>query len=207
MTYRTVTATKENPHMDDFMILDREVRGERDIFFTQKGLICTDFANIAPTTGPNQEYFTEIRKEASTHPEVMRPQDEAVITVDIEPDALMDKLGDVQWDRLPKEVADACRALRAFKFRDLLDDVAKGKQDEAHAILESSEDKQTCLRTQRKCTDYSGRTFHCTAYEYAYWAKDKHMMRMLESHMDDETKRQLSMNNLKKNWLSKKHVA
>ena len=84
ITYRTVTATKENPHMDDFMILDTEARGERDIFFTQKGLICTDFSNIA-TTGLHQVYFAEIRKEASTHPEVMRPQDEPVITVDIKP--------------------------------------------------------------------------------------------------------------------------
>ena len=190
-TYSTVTATKENPHMDDFMILDTEARGERDIFFTQKGLICTDFANMAPTTGPNQGYFTEIREEASTHPEVMRPQDEPVITVDIEPEALMDKLGDVQWDRLPKEVADACRALPAFQLRQFPDHVAKGQQDEAEAILQASEDKQTLLTTRAKFTDYSGRTFNCTAYEYAYWAKDTHMRRMLESHMDDETKTQL----------------
>ena len=37
-------------------------------------------------------------------------------------------------------------------------------------------------------TDYSGRTFNCTAYEYAYWAKDKHMCRMLEQRMDPQTK-------------------
>jgi len=133
ITYRTITATKENPHMDDFMILDTEARGEHDIFFTQKGLICTDFANMAPTTGPNQAYFTEIREEAATHPDVMRPQDEPVITVDIEPEALMDKLGDIQWDKLPKEVADACRALPAFQLRQFPDDVAKGKQEEADA--------------------------------------------------------------------------
>jgi hypothetical protein len=37
--------------------------------------------------------------------------------------------------------------------------------------------------------DYSGRTFkNITAYEYAYWAKDWHMCRMLEAHMDEETK-------------------
>ena len=190
ITYRTVTATKENPHMDDFMLLDTEARSEKDVFFTQKGLICTDFSNIA-TTGPYFAYFTEIREEASTHPEVMRPQDEPVITVDIEPEALMDKLGDVQWDRLPKEVADACRALPAFQLRQFPDDVAKGKQDEAEAILQASDDKQTLLTTPAKFTDYSGRTFNCTAYEYAYWAKDTHMRRMLESHMDDETKRQL----------------
>ena len=37
-------------------------------------------------------------------------------------------------------------------------------------------------------TDYSGRTFKCTAYEYAYWAKDRHMCRMLEGSMDEKTK-------------------
>jgi hypothetical protein len=188
ITYRTVTATKENPHMDDFMILDTEARGKRDIFFTQKGLICTDFANIAPTTGPNHAYFDEIRQEASMHPDVMRPQDEAVITVDLEPEALMDKLADIQWDKLPKEVADACRALPAFQIRQFPDDVAKGKQDEAEALLNASDDKQSLLKTPAKFTDYSGRTFNCTAYEYAYWAKDTHMRRMLESHMDDATK-------------------
>jgi hypothetical protein len=33
-TYRTVTATKENPHMDDFMFLDTEAQEESDIFIT-----------------------------------------------------------------------------------------------------------------------------------------------------------------------------
>jgi len=187
-TYRTVTATKENPHMDDFMILDTEARGEHDIFFTQKGLICTDFANMAPTTGPNQAYFAEIREEAATHPDVMRPQDEAVMTVEIEPEALVDKLDTIEWDKLPKEVVDACRALPAFQLRQFPDDVAKGNQDEAEAILNASDNKQTLLTTPARFTDYSGRTFNCTAYEYAYWAKDTHMSRMLERHMDDATK-------------------
>ncbi|MDF1826766.1 MAG: hypothetical protein P1U39_00580 [Legionellaceae bacterium] len=188
-TYRTVTATDENEHMDDFMILDNEARGPNALFFTQKGLICTDFANIAPTTGPNQAYFAEIKQEAATHPNVMRPQDEAIVEVDIEPEALMDKLDDIQWDKLPVEVSDACRALPAFQMRELADDVAKGKQDEAEAILNASADnKQVLLTTSAKFTDYSGRTFNCTAYEYAYWAKDTHMRRMLESHMDDTTK-------------------
>ena len=187
-TYRTVTATKENPHMDDFMFLDTEAQGEHDIFITNKGLICTDASNIIPTTPQNQGYFAEVRHEARLHRAIVTPQDEPVITIDIDPEALMDKLSDVQWERLPKEVVDACRALPAFKVREFLDDAAKGKQDEAHAILESSEDKQALLRTPGKFTDYSGRTFHCTAYEYAYWAKDKHMMRMLERHMDDDTR-------------------
>lgn len=187
VTWRTVTATKENPHMDDFMLLDIDARGKKHPFITHQGLICTDFANIA-TTGPNQAYFAEIRKEAATHPDIIPPQSESVAIVDIELEALVHKLGDVQWERLPKEVADACRALPAFQVRQFLDDVSKGKQDEANAILRGSADIQTLLQTTGKFTDYSGRTFNCTAYEYAWWAKDTHMRRMLESHMDDETK-------------------
>jgi hypothetical protein len=187
-TYRTVTATKENPHMDDCMFLDTEAQGENDIFITNKGLICTDASNIIPTTPQNQAYFAEIRQEARMHRGIVTPQDEPMVTVDIAPEALIDKLSDVQWERLPKEVVEACRALPAFKVRELLDDVAKGKQDEANTMLESFEDKQTLLRTPGKFIDYSGRTFRCTAYEYAYWAKDTHMQRLLERHMDDETK-------------------
>lgn len=187
-TYRTVTATKENPHMDDFVFLDTEAQSEHDIFITHKGLICTDASNITPITPKNKDYLAEIRRESRMHRDIVTPQDEPLITIDVEPEALMDKLSDVQWERLPVDVVTACRALPAFKSRELLDDVAKGKQDEADAILEASEDKQTLLRTQGKFTDYSGRTFHCTAYEYAYWAKDKHMMDMLRSHMDAETK-------------------
>ena len=191
ITYRTITATKENEHMDDFMLLDREAHGENAPFVTHEGVIYTDFANIAPSTGPNQSYFAEIRHKAAHHPELITPQNEPVVTVDIEPDALMDKLSDAQWEKLPKEIVDACRALPAFKVRQLLDDVAKGKQNEANNILQASDDIQMLLRTPGKFTDYSGRTFHCTAYEYAWWAKDTHMRRMLESHMDDETKVEL----------------
>ena len=187
-TYRTVTATKENPHMDDFMFLDTEAQGEHDIFITHNGLICTDASNIIPTTPQNKAYLKIIRHESRLHRNIVTLQDEPIVNIDIAPEALMDKLIDVQWTRLPKEVVDACRAHPDFKVRELLDDVAKGKQDAAQTILCSSEDKQTLLRTPGKFTDYSGRTFHCTAYEYAYWAKDTHMQRMLESHMDNETK-------------------
>lgn len=183
-TYRIVTATKENPHMDDFMFLDTEAQGENAIFIAHKGLICTDASNIIPTTPKNQAYFAEIRQESHLHPNMAIPQGEPAITVEIEPADLRNKLSDVQWKRLPKDV----RALPAFKVCELLDYVGKGRQDEAYSVLESSRDKQNLLRTPGRLTDYSGRSFHCTAYEYAYWAKDTHMQRMLEGHMDEETK-------------------
>ncbi len=71
--------------------------------------------------------------------------------------------------------------------------VAYGEQDKAeHLFTElyqgNVEKIQIALCCQKRFTDYSGRTFHCSAYEYAYWAKDTHMCRMLERYMDDATK-------------------
>lgn len=72
------------------------------------------------------------------------------------------------------------RAARLLLF------VARGEQDEACAMLEQYPE---LLLKPGNVTDYSGRTFkNITAYEYAYWAKDTHMCRMLETHMVNATK-------------------
>lgn len=64
--------------------------------------------------------------------------------------------------------------------------VAQGQQTQAEALLVNS---PQLLAGRSDVTDYSGRTFkNITAYEYAYWAKDWHMCRMLEAHMDEATK-------------------
>src|SRR5690606_25060040 len=51
--------------------------------------------------------------------------------------------------------------------------------------------QELLLADNMSFTDYSGRIFTCTAYEYAYWAKDTHMCRMLEKYMDNTTKHDL----------------
>ena len=189
-TYLTVTATKENPHMDDFMILDCDATGEAAKFVTHQGAICTDFAEIVEPTLANQDYFTRIREDFAGHPVEIPHKNEWVAgDVDIEPDALLARITDEQFEKMPDAVKVACRAHPTFQMRQFLPGVAKGKQNEADALLTaSSGNKQVLLRTPGVFTDYSGRTFNCTAYEYAYWAKDTHMCRMLERRMDDETK-------------------
>jgi hypothetical protein len=189
-TYRTVTATNENPHMDDFMILDRGATGETAKFVTHQGAICVNFAEIIDPTAAssNPDYFASICADFAEHPAEIPHKNEWVAgIVDIE--ALLERITDDQFERLPDAVQVACRAHPTFQMRDFLPGVAKGKQNEADALLTaSSGNKQALLRTSGVFTDYSGRTFNCTAYEYAYWAKDTHMCRMLERHMDDETK-------------------
>ena len=189
-TYRTVTATKENPHMDDFMILDCDATGEPAKFVIHQGAICTDFAEIIEPALANQDYFTRVREDFKGHPAQMPHKNEWVAgDIEIEPEALLERITDEQFERLPDAVKVACRAHPIFQRRQFLPRVAKGQQDEADALLTASPaHQQDLLRMPGVFTDYSGRTFNCTAFEYAYWAKDTQMCRMLERHMDDETK-------------------
>lgn len=68
--------------------------------------------------------------------------------------------------------------------------VAHGNE---HAASEMLTPNPALLLESTDVTDYSGRTFqNITAYEYAYWAGDWHMCRMLESHMNLATKTQMA---------------
>ena len=71
----------------------------------------------------------------------------------------------------------------------------------AEALLSEATNRQALLRASNLFTDYSGRMFNCTAYEYAFWAKDTYMCDMLASYMDEETKSFLrrKIDNMEKN--------
>ena len=188
-TWRTIS-TGENPHMDDFIILDTEATGEHSKFVTHQGAICVDFAEIVAPYLPNQTYFMQARKDFADHPIEIPHRNECVESaLEIEPDALLGRIDDNQLEQLPEDVKAACCAHPSFQMHHFLHDVAKGKQQEAQVLLNATAaNTQNLLRAQGIFTGYSGRTFNCTAYEYAYWAKDTHMCRMLERHMDEETK-------------------
>jgi len=186
-TYRTVTATAENPHMDDFMILDKGATGETGEtakFVTHQGSICVNFAELIDPTvaSSNSAYFASIRADFAVHPTEVPHRNESVAgDVEIDVATLRARINDEQFERLPPATKEACRAHPSFQARHFLQDVAQGKQKEAEVLLTTTPaNTQTLLRTPGIFTDYSGRTFNCTAYEYAYWAKDTHMCRMLE---------------------------
>ena len=75
-----------------------------------------------------------------------------------------------------------------IKHHKFLQYIVYGQQDEAEAMLKKCNDArlntQWILNARQEITDYSGRTFECGAYEYAYWTKDTHMCRMLEKYMN-----------------------
>lgn len=61
--------------------------------------------------------------------------------------------------------------------------IGYGQQQKAEELLKIN---NQWLLESGEFIDSSGRTFNCTAYEYAYRAKDTHMCRMLEKYMNDD---------------------
>ncbi|KTD63146.1 hypothetical protein Lsan_1500 [Legionella santicrucis] len=80
--------------------------------------------------------------------------------------------------------------IKRIQLPKFLEHTARGEQNDAENLLKANLDAQFLLASE-SFTDYSGRTFHCTAFEYAYWAKDIHMCRMLKSYMDEATKTEM----------------
>ncbi len=193
-TYRTVTANKkENPHMDDFMILDNEATGAMALVVEYRGYMCVPFAYIvdySEAAVANPDYFANIRADFVGHPAEIPHKNELgerELNVDVE--TLLARINDEQFDRLPVAARTRISVHPCFQARLFLHAVVKGKQARAESLLTAKPDNtQTLLRTPGIFTDYSGRTFNCTGYEYAYWTKDTHMRRMLEGKMDPETK-------------------
>ena len=81
-------------------------------------------------------------------------------------------------------------AAKELSIQGFLLSVARGKRKEAEEMLNIRDGaaRSKLLLSVAEFTDYSGRTFRCTAYQYAYWAKDTKMCSMLEKYMDADTK-------------------
>lgn len=188
-TYRTVTGTAENPHTDDFMVLDTATQTGK--FVTHQGSICTDFSVLVADTSLDNAYFQSARANfEQPHDRYIPPKNERIqMSIEVNIEELVLRVDDEQFKKLPPKIQFECLKSPAFQLRTFLHDVAKGNQDKAKKLLiDHPERTQALLTTPGTFTDYSARTFNCTAYEYAYWAKDTHMRRMLEPHMDEATK-------------------
>ena len=190
---------KESPHFDEFMLLYATKPGK---FVSHQGNICTDICEFAAKI-ENTLFVQHNCRDFENMPRAILPSDKSIVggEVEVSIERLLE-LSDEHFELLPTSAKDACRAHPAFKVRLFLNFVAKATPDkrdktliktEAEALLKAATpaDRQTLLRTPGVFTDYSGRTFNCTAFEYVYWAKDIYMCKMLLSYMDDETKVEL----------------
>lgn len=187
--FQTITATKENPYMDDFLIHDSSKKG---MFVSFQASICIDFSLLLQDYLMN-ESLVQVRNDFWQIAGTELPAKNTCIygEVDVSIKDLVNHLRDDQdLDQFPSDIKAMCLYSFEYNLRSFLLHVARGSQLDADRSLANKEltQKQTFLLGVGSFTDYSGRTFSCTAYEYAYWAKDTHMCRMLEQHMDESTK-------------------
>lgn len=199
---------KDAPHFDEFFVLDAQKAGD---FVMHQGSICTSFARFVhspllevPTefTQPLEKTYRQAsrlgvsipHKSTLTHGKVeinTAALDNAGLQALYERiDGYQDaKLKEKLFAQLKKERPDFKPKIDARQF---LQHVAYGQQDEAETLLQKDPQlAQELLQADNiPFTDYSGHTFTCTAYEYAWWAKDSHMQRMLEKYIrqDEETR-------------------
>ncbi|MFI4962548.1 MAG: SidC [Legionellales bacterium] len=202
-------AIKNSPHYDEFVVLDRKRKGD---FVIHQGAICTSFAKFvnSPLLGLEAE-LTQPLEDACAEAHTLSteiPHKNALVQAEVEihTKTMDDRALQALYERITTyKDSDLKRQLLAqlkqerpdFKpkinARQFLQHVAYGEQKDAESLLQQDAILAQELLTSRETpfTDYSGRTFTCTAYEYAYWAKDTHMCRMLERYMDENTKQEL----------------
>ena len=199
---------KDSPHFDEFFILNTQKKGT---FFTHQGSICTSFAEFAcsPYFDLPQKLIDSLakaRNNASTltteipHQNPLVQGEVNTTTMDnTQLQALHKRIITHKDAILKKQLLTQLKQEHPY-FKPPIDakqfllHVAYGNQIEAEALLQK--DLEFAQELLKACnipfTDYSGRTFTCSAYEYAYWAKDTHMQRMLEKYiLQNEETRQL----------------
>ena len=202
------TQIENSPHFDEFLLFRSDRQGD---FVTHQASICTSFATFAchpllglpkKATQPLERSRAALATLGSKIPH--NPIPEEHITLDLstmsllEVQTLYERIATYKDPKVKAQLQTQLKQERPdFKLkidaRQFLQCVAYGQQNEAEALLKVDVDRaqELLLADNRSFIDYSGRTFSCTAYEYAYWAKDSHMCRMLEKYMDNATKYEL----------------
>ena len=200
---------KESPHFDEFMLLGRQ----SGLFVTHHGCIATHFANFMQIGWHENRLDAAIQDfYALDKPDNVIPHKNESIhakKIDIDLSQLDKNTLEDLYDQIDTDPDQTLKETLLAQFKaerpdfkpkidakQFLQHVAYGEQNEAEALLQRDpESAQTLLMAYDiPFTDYSGRTFNCTAYEYAYWAKDTHMQRMLEKYIrvNEETRQLIS---------------
>lgn len=206
---RVYRQIEDSPHFDEFLIFRGDKPGD---FVTHQASICTSFATFAcQAQFKLPKKLTDLMTRAQAGLADLgteigdNPIRQEKITIGLtnmpldEVQSLYEKINNYEDPKiiaqLKAQLKKECPGFKAkVDARQFLQHVAYGEQNEAETFLRKKDvDFAQALLTASSTsfTDFSGRTFTCTAYEYAYWAKDTHMCRMLEKYMDDATKQEL----------------
>lgn len=202
---------KESPHFDEFMVLDTSKSGK---FVTHQSSICTSFSEFLQTEGLCHFLTTRLCDDFATMKGILPHKNEhiaAKVTIDIttfndqELAVILEKIAAPDQLALTQQHPERMAEVRQLKLiPEFLQFVAQGKHEQAKEILLNASISQRFLLATHSFTDYSYRTFNCTAYEYAYWVKDTMMCRMLDSMMDNDTKAKMHIlvKNIDQNGIS-----
>lgn len=187
---------KESPQLDEFLVLDNSKSGP---FVFHQGAICLNFIDFV-RQGWSELECDFVRADFKGIQNSIRHDNPCVhATVELSPDEFAGFIENktqlnILIKKLPHSEQKQMLALpmiqEKLQVANFLDYVAKGKQNEAEQILQQFPDANIVLQVGT-FTDYSGRTFTCTAYEYAYWAKDIHMCRMIAKFLDENAKKEV----------------
>ncbi len=137
--YRAVTATKENSHMDDFMIL--ETQAPTGLFVKHQGHICVDFSAL---TNPVLTHTSNKQHDALSGTNEHIKADGFELSMD---ELLSGIEDDSQVEKFPPNIQLVCQKSPVFQLKTFLHDVAKGKQDKAEKKLINQPEKMQVLLT------------------------------------------------------------
>lgn len=197
---------ENSPHFDEFLVFRSDRKGD---FVTHQASICASFAAFAchpllelpkEVTQPLERAQAALNTLGTQIPHNLMPEEK--ITLDVtdmslpEVQSLYERIETYKDPEVKAQLQTHLKQERPDfkpKIKPFLQFVAYGQQDEAETLLKEDTVKaqELLLADNISFTDYSGRAFTCTAYEYAYWAKDTHMCRMMEKYMDNTTKHDL----------------
>ena len=200
---------KDSSHFDEFMLLSTKPGP----FFTHQGCIATSLAvfmspKFFKTNEETQAFLEERRRDFSRikmEDNVLPHKNTHLTTTEVHYDlvsmnnaalhSLYEQLTAFPDATIKEQILIQFKQERPdfqphFYKHVFLKHVAYGQQNAAEGLLkEYPELAQGLLQANNiPFTDNAGRTFDCTAYEYAYWALDSHMQRMLERYMSEESK-------------------
>ncbi|MFC3907882.1 SidC [Legionella dresdenensis] len=198
---------KDAPHFDEFFVLDPEKKGP---FVMHQGSIGVSFASFVSLLGLAPELLQPLEKarQEAPHLNVDISNENTLVQNDVEINtasldkaelqALYERINSHQDPKLKEQLAAQLKIERPdfepqINSRQFLQLVAYGQQNEAENLLKKDRElaQELLIAYDIPFTDYSGRTFTCSAYEYTWWAKDSHMRFMLERYMNDDTKKTL----------------
>lgn len=196
--YERYTEIKDSPYFDEFILIDNTKPGPFLIYQGAISLNITEFMRLG-FKEINPDFFNKIDHDFKQHRGPLLHHNPCVhASIELSLDRLLNKIKNLEQlnsllKKLPKETQQliiASPKIEHLYLAQFMSDVSHGLVDRAKHLLEQQRAPLFQL-TRVEFIDNAGRHFHCSAYEYAYWAQDNELCHMLLAFMNDECRHEL----------------